>query len=169
MSSKYKDVILNLESEHKLLVQLLYRNHNQHRSTKLFDDYKAMSRSLEHLSSEKLTTTLARLEDSLRSASLTKVTSSDLRVLFAGQTLTCGTIHMISMALQNCLRCSSLVRRQIGKRIFLPLYSMLLAITARLFACLASLHGHLYEQGSALESHLKVRRTTSGSMHVEVL
>jgi hypothetical protein len=151
-----QELIASLAADHKLLCQLVYRNHNQHSSTELFSYLKSAKRTVAMLATEKLLIALKRLDDSIREASHTKMTQSELKEIQLAQTTTCATLHLMSSAIVTCLRGGACVRRLLAKKIFLPLYTMLLAVLARIFACLAALHNHLYEQGSILMSQLQV-------------
>lgn len=154
------ELVAALAAEQKLLAQLIYRNHNQHSSTELFSYLKSLNRQLSMLASDKLLIALSKLEDSIKDASQSKLAQSDLGALFVTNGISCLTLHLISSAVQTCLRCGSCVRRLLAKKIFLPLYSMLLAISARIFTCLGGLHDHFYDQGSILSVQLKVRYFT---------
>lgn len=152
-----KDKVDLLGSEQRLLGQLIYRNHNQHSSTELFSWIKALNRNLKLLTTEKVHIVLTKLESAVRNASNTKLSVIDLKDVCVAHTMAHGGINLVSVCLDYCFKCSDCVRRLLGKKVFLPLYSMLLAISSRIFHCIKEIHDHLYIQASALTTQLKVR------------
>lgn len=156
MSSSLKVCIDNLSAEHGLLVQLIYRNHNQHSSTHLFSYFKNLNRVLKFITPERLNITVAKCETTLRSAAQAKVTQTDLSEINETLILIFAMVNMTAQALDFALKSSDLVRHLLSKKLFLPLYTMLLAISARITCCLSGIFEHFSAQCNALTLQLQV-------------
>jgi hypothetical protein len=151
-----RTAVSELEAEHKLLAQLLYRNHNQHSSTDLFSTLKSVNRNLKLLLPDKLLVVISKLDASVKGAGQAKLSASDLADLFSGNIMTTAAVDLVSLCVEQCITGAVCVRRLLGKKVFLPLYSTLLALSARLLRCLTEIHDFLHVQGSALALQLKV-------------
>lgn len=156
MAASIRKYFDELEPEQKLLSQLIYRNHNQHGSTQLLSYYKGLSRHLKLLSTDKLNTVNNKCESAIKSSAQTKLTSQDLKQLFEVQYLTTAAVNLLSETIEITLKSADVVRRSLSKKLFLPLYTMLLAITARILSCLVGIHQHFLMQGNLLSSQLQV-------------
>lgn len=156
MAASITKHIDELEPEQKLLSQLIYRNHNQHGSTQLFSYYKGLSRHLKMLTMDKLNTVNTKCESAIKSSAQTKLSSQDLKQLFEVQYMTTYAVNLLSETIETSLKCADVVRRSLSKKLFLPLYTMLLAITARILNCLIGIHQHFWMQCSLLSSQLQV-------------
>lgn len=159
MSASIRKFIDELEPEQRLLSQLIYRNHNQHGATQLLSYFKGLNRVLKLLTTEKLNFVNSKCELGIRASAQGKLTSLDLKQLFESQDVTTAAVNMLSEAIEITFQCADCVRRLLLKRLFLPLYTMFLAITARILGCLTGIHHHFYTQNNMLSSQLKVKHT----------
>lgn len=156
MSQGLKETVVALKSEQQLLQQLIYRNHNQHSSSQLFSYLKNAARVLKLITPERLHAAGTRCETALRSSGQAKLTPPDISEIVDTHILLFAVVNMLTEAMAFTLKANDLVRILLGKKLFLPLYTMLLAVSARLFSCLSELHKHFYVQCNALTSQLKV-------------
>lgn len=145
-----KELVDQLTAEQVLLSQLIYRNHNQHSSTQLFSYFKNMNRVLKLITPERLLISLGKCESALKISAHVKVSQVDLLEVHEIHVMLFAVVNMLAEALGYTFKCSDVVRRLLSKRLFLPLYTMLLAITARIFHCLSGIYDHFYIQCNAL-------------------
>ena len=156
MSQGLKEIVDDLKAEQLLLQQLIYRNHNQHSSSQLFSYLKNTARVLKLITPERIHAAAGRCELALRSSGQAKLSQTDISEIADTHVLLFAVVNMLGDAMNFTLKSSDLVRILLGKKLFLPLYTMLLAISSRLFCCLAELHKHFYVQCNALTSQLQV-------------
>jgi len=157
MSQGLKEIVEDLKAEQLLLQQLIYRNHNQHSSSQLFSYLKNTARVLKLITPERINAATGRCELALRSSGQAKLSQIDISEIADTHVLLFAVVNMLAEAMCFTLKSSDLVRILLGKKLFLPLYTMLLAISSRLFCCLSELHKHFYVQCNALTSQLQVR------------
>jgi hypothetical protein len=149
--------IADLDAEALLLSQLIYRNHNQHNATELFSHLKSTNRLLKMLTKQRLAAVCARCDSSLRTSTSSKLSTSDIHDLFSAHTMIVAATDLCAETLHRCYGGSTCVRICLAKRIFAPLYSMMLAITARLLRCLQSVFLHFHKHSSLLLSQLQAQ------------
>lgn len=161
MSNDLKACTEQLSAEHRLLMQLIYRNHNQHASSQLFSYFKNLNRVLKLLTPERVNATATKCEATLRSAAQGKVTQADLSEINETHVLLFAVVNMTAQGLDFALKASDLVRHLLGKKLFLPLYTILLAISARIVHCLSDIFKHFSMQCNALTLQLQVNKVFS--------
>jgi len=152
-SSLFTNILEKLNTEKYILHKLLYRNHNQHRKTKLFRSFIRLNKKLKNLTSERLTTLNTYADKSIRISK--KTTARDLHdVLLCMKDL----YNTVNVALNICLLCntsSSIVSKQLKQHLFIPLYSVFLAISARLLKITSSIVSHFHNLLLCLTTQMK--------------
>lgn len=149
MKYSLEQALTLLIAEAEVLHKLLYRNHNQHGTSRLFNYLKRVEKTLAFLPKEGVLQLSRTGEAVLRLK--TTVTSSD----DAAQRLACLADQQ--RALACCLECLSfcskavdICKQQLAAQLFMPLFTVLLAVCARLTACLGSVLLQLHAQQAAL-------------------
>mmetsp|Transcript_33612 Transcript_33612/g.32088 ORF Transcript_33612/g.32088 Transcript_33612/m.32088 type:complete len:485 (+) Transcript_33612:147-1601(+) len=121
----------HLKSECEILSKLIYRNNNQHRSTKVFCSLKKASKIMQLIPSEELESLNSQAEKNLRLMQNPKVNTRDLTAsIRCAQQL----YKAISIGIEAAMwfnRSARLLHLQLSQLLFVPLYTIFLALTAR--------------------------------------
>ena len=149
-----------LEEERSVLHRLLIRNHNQHGNTPLFKQLKGLSKNLLTISPGVIRDVSTRSEKSIRASTLNKYSISEIRSFFSCLDALSTVVDVGIEALERCYSVSTLLCPMLAKMVFVPLYSLLLALNARLFSALATVVLHFHTCFQALVSQVKVRTSS---------
>ena len=148
-----EQALLLLEAETQVLHRLLYRNHNQHGTSRLFNYLCRLEKSLTYLPRKGVLNLSKAIEAALRLKPA--VTNAE----DAAQRLAClsGQQRALMCALE-CLRFAGLAtdicKQQLAAQLFAPLFTTLLVVTARIVTCLGSVLTLLHAQHAALRLQL---------------
>ena len=152
-SSSLSNILEKLNTEKYILHKLLHRNHNQHRKTKLFRSFIKLSKAFKNLTSERLAALNVYADKAIRLSK--KTTVKDLfDVLLCMKDL----YNTVTAALSVCLLCntsSTIVSKQLKQHLFIPLYSVFLAISARLLKIASSIVSHFHNLLLCLSTQMK--------------
>jgi len=150
------DIIVSLNDEKTTLSLLLYRNHNQHRITKLFNYLKSMNIILKMLTIECLLIVNTRSCTSLTLSLNNKLLETDLNEIFKSHILLCSLINLLTECLKKSIVCDDCVRILLRKKLFAPLYTVLFALLARIINCLSKLVIYYDNKFTLLTSQIMV-------------
>ena len=112
-----------------------------------------MNKSLKKITSERLTSLTAYTDKCIRLSK--KATSRDL-----SDVLSCmkDLYHIVILSLDICILCNksaNIVSKQLKQHLFIPLYTVFLAISARLLKIMSSLLLHFYNLLTCLITQMK--------------
>jgi len=143
-----------LRQEEELLGKLLYRNHNQHGKAKLFTYLRRVRRSLPNLQRD-ATSDLCRAGEAVLRLKTSSASSSDV-----SQRIDClgNQFKVIRTCLDGgeyCAKALEVLKDHLGKQLFVPLFTTLVALTSRILQCLASILCAVRAQHEALVVQLK--------------
>ena len=138
-----------LVAEAEVLHKLLYRNHNQHGASRLFNYLKRVDKTLAFLPKEAVLR-LSRTGEAVLRLKTTVTGSDDV-----AQRLACLADQQRALAcclecLFFCSKAVDICKQQLAAQLFVPLFTILLAVCARLTACLGSILMQLQAQQEAL-------------------
>jgi hypothetical protein len=105
---------------------------------------------LKLITPERLLISFGKSESALKISAHVRVSQVDLLEAHEIHVMLFAVVNMLAEALDYTFKCSDVVRRRLSKRLFLPLYTMLLAITACIFRCLSGMYDHFDIQCNAL-------------------
>ena len=153
IKSSLTKIVEKLVTEKYILQKLIYRNHNQHKKTKLFRSFIKLNKALKKITSERLTALNVYTDKCIRLSK--KATARDL-----SDVLSCmkDLYNIVIMTLDICLLCNTsanIISRQLKQHLFIPLYSVFLAISARLLKIMSSLVLHFHNLLSCLITQMK--------------
>ena len=151
--SSLTKIIEKLVTEKYILQKLIYRNHNQHKKTKLFRNFIKLNKALKKITSERITALNVYTDKCIRLSK--KATARDL-----SDVLSCmkDLYNIVIISLDICLLCNTsanIISRQLKQHLFIPLYSVFLAISARLLKVMSSLVLHFHNLLSCLITQMK--------------
>lgn len=144
-----------LYAEIDLLRKLLYRNEKQHGKTKIFSYFKAITRQFSTLTRERLILVQQKASETNFQIHL-RISESgtvDQICSLRGLQLACRALQKVDHLNQSALLC---LTGQLRRRVFTPLYSLLLALAARLQSCVRALLGPLLEAFGTIRGRLQV-------------
>ena len=143
-----------LQVEESLLGKLLYRNQNQHGKSKLFNYLKRVRRTLLFLPRDRVSELNKLGEAVLRlktSSSSSGDMSSRLEVLSNQQKATRACLECG----EYCLKALDVLKDQLTRQLFVPLFTTLLALTCRILQCVSTIVVAVQSQHQALVVQLK--------------
>ena len=136
MVASFTNALECIEQELHMLRQLLYRNHNQHEKTSVYMACKRVSKSLKLFPTKQTLLALTTLvEKTLRHNS--KVGTADLNSICACVSDVFKVMNHACEAIALNLRASHHLKSQLKKAVFLPLFSVLVCLVARLAKALS--------------------------------
>lgn len=151
------DVVNKLFSELELLRKLQVRNEKQHGRTKLFQYIKDITRAFDVLTQSRLLSIIERCHQNIQQNVLAKRCSDDSVAStvhsLSGVKLTVRITTRVAGRITGALRC---LRAQLAKRVFAPLFSLLLALCSRIYRYNEKLRDLLAENRSKLCTQLQV-------------
>ena len=150
------DIINDLNKEKITLSLLLYRNHNQHHITKLFNYLKSMNIILKMLTIERIKIIDTKSYHSIKLSTNNKLIEFDIHEICKSHILLCAIINLLSECLMKALRCDDCIRLLLKRKLFAPLYTVLFAILARIISCLSKLVLYFDNKYSLLTSQILV-------------
>ena len=138
-----------LAEEESTLGKLLYRNQNQHGKSKLFAFLKRVKRCLPFLQRDRVSE-LCRAGESVLRLKTTSASTSDV-----SQRLEClRNQHKAKLIClegsEYCVKALEVLKDQLGRLLFVPLFTTLLAATSRILQCLVSILTAVHAQHQAL-------------------
>ncbi len=148
--------ISSLENEQYILNRLLYRNNNQHGKTKLFTQLKALNNHLKVLTVDRIKQINTNIDVSIRSAAQHKMSQLDLMEILSNKELLHEATQTMVSAVQWSSTASQNLIKLLASKIFVPLYSLLLALLARINKCAILIALHFRNRHSALSDLIKV-------------
>eukprot|EP01031_Cornospumella_fuschlensis_P030707 gene30707-37103_t len=162
-------ILQKLFAELSLLDKILYRNSNQHGRSKVFSPLKAVKRVFD---TDMVTSARISLVDikSAEALSISNEKRSDEP--FLANTLLClkgaeelcqsfkHSIVLLDLSLLGLVE-------QLRKRVFAPLYSVLLAVSSRLHALCRQLHSRCKRRYRALHSRLQALRPSASASSLQ--
>lgn len=157
MASSFDESLAKLVGDAELLRKLLYRNAKQHGKTKIFSYLRATSTTLSVVHKNRLSAVHQRSAEAVREvAQSRRITESLLCssiVALRGLSLALNALSKAARRMDGALL--ALVA-QLRKRVFAPLYSLLVALSARLRNSIQSIHEILLGHFQQLQKYLHV-------------
>ena len=145
-----------LDGERTLLKQLLYRNHNQHRTAKAFSCLKTLVKTVELLRKDDMNSLVERVELSIRNAVRLKLTSAELHHICSSYNALFSLVELSSTTVMLSMKTAVHLQAQLRKRVFVPLYTMLFASVARICNFATTLLSSFDSFCSMLKARMKV-------------
>lgn len=143
-----------LESEAAILHRLYYRNHNQHGKSKLFGYLKQVKKTIPFLNMDQV------LQLNKNGEAVMRLKTSVTNNSDVNNRLECLVNQ--HKAMSACLECANFCTKamivltdQLKGQLFVPLFTTLLSLTARIFHCLTSITAIIRAQHSSLLIQLK--------------
>jgi len=142
-----------LFAELDVLAKILYRNHNQHGRTKLFNYLKRVKKTLAFLSRESVVVVHKSGASVLRlKTTLSSSTDASTRI-------DCLTEQRRVMVIcidvsRYCIKAVEVLKAEIAHQHFVPLFTTILALASRLLRCLVNITSIVHAQHDALLTQL---------------
>lgn len=154
----------SLRNETQILDRLLYRNRNQHGKTELFHLLRPVKKALADILQDALVERILQ-DNGSTTNSIEKLALCEKKNGIRAETIDKISLHLSSMIiLLN--RCSEIyfwghravvcLRERLCAKVFIPLYTVLLALMARVLRCNCTLLVELEKRWSLLENQLQV-------------
>lgn len=145
-----------IDNEIHILTRLLYRNNNQHGKSIVFSHLKGMSKHLKLLNSESCQKLILSLDSSVRIAKQHKHSQLQFEEILS----TADSVYLATracvIAVNHGARSSECLIKLLGNKVFVPLFSVLLALTARIMKCVSVLAVNFQSRLEALSEQIKV-------------
>lgn len=145
-----------IDNEYAILSRLLCRNNNQHGKSLVFSHLKSMKRILSTLSSENCKKLINSIDAAVRHAGQPKQNKIQIDAILS-------TTESVYDALSVCLKCifhaskaSQCIIKLLSLKVFVPLYSLLLALVGRICRCISIICVQLDVRYQALRVQIKV-------------
>lgn len=145
-----------LENEQAILNKLIYRNNNQHGKTQIFSYLKGINNQLKLISSVRIRKLNEYAEGSIRMASLQKISQLDLGEIVGNVELIYEALNLTVSISNSCSKLYQDLVSLLSRKVFVPLYSLLLALVARTAKSLLIITLHFEVRFQALRDKLKV-------------
>ena len=145
-----------IDNELHILSRLLYRNNNQHGKSLVFTQLKGVKKHLELLSEKACEKLIASLDASVRLANQHKHSQLQMEELMSVLESVYLAFGCSVAGVKHGIKASDSLVKLLRNKVFVPLFSLLLALTSRIVKCVSILAVSLYTRFNALFDQIKV-------------
>jgi hypothetical protein len=132
-SDSFSKVLESFFAEMVLLQKLLYRNHNQHRTTLIYTYLRMFNRQMKQFTKERAELLNEGIIQCLKYTIETKITSTDLQKLICTLDLLKLIILAFTKGIRLIAKSATVLKVLLGKKIFGGLYSLFYGLISNLF------------------------------------